>query len=79
MSENIYLCVSGCDEAAGIQFIDCLMFTQKKRTMPNIKNIYDEFANEIQFVGSILQPFQFESLSQLLKYKLNIHLARTSA
>ena len=31
---------------------------------------YDEFANEIPFVGDIQQPFQFEPLSQLLKYKL---------
>ena len=31
---------------------------------------YDEFANEIPFVGDILQPFQFEPVFTLLKYKL---------
>ena len=29
---------------------------------------YNEFANQIPFMTDILQPFQFEPFSQLLKY-----------
>ena len=55
-------------------------FTQTKRMKPHKKNgletdfssdsDYDEFANEILFVGNILQPIQLNPFSQLLKYKL---------
>ena len=45
-----------------------------KRTKPHTKNgfkdSYGELANEIQFVGDILQQFNLNLFSQLLKYKL---------
>ena len=57
---------------AGTQFTDRLMFIYTKRTKPQKKrdpetdfssdSDYDEFANEIRFVGDILQPFQLEPI-----------------
>ena len=74
----IHLSVNGYDEPAGIQYVDQLMFTYTNRWSKVQKKIdletdfssdsdYYEFANEIPFMGNILQPF-----SQLPKYKLKI-------
>ena len=40
---------------------------------------YDEFANEIPFVGNILQPFQFESIFTDTEIQAKTDLADNSA
>ena len=39
---------------------------------------YNEFANEIQFVGDILQPFQFEPIFTAAEIQAKNNLATTS-